>query len=126
MALLGYQPEGGFGGGQIGYNIQRGNIVFGLEADFEGADINGSKTANGTYTDPAGNQYAASLGLKTTLDWFGTLRGRVGYTFDRALVYGTGGFAYGHVKDEATLAVPGLGVASGSKELMHRLRWRRR
>ncbi len=26
-------PAGGFGGGQIGYNFQRGNIVFGVEAD---------------------------------------------------------------------------------------------
>src|SRR5262245_35254995 len=30
-------PSGGFGGGQIGYNFQRGNIVFGVEADFQGA-----------------------------------------------------------------------------------------
>ena len=35
----GLDPAGGFGGGQIGYNVQRGNIVFGLEADIEGADI---------------------------------------------------------------------------------------
>jgi outer membrane immunogenic protein len=30
-----------------------------------------------------------------SLDYFGTVRGRVGYAFDRTLVYGTGGFAYG-------------------------------
>jgi outer membrane immunogenic protein len=30
------------------------------------------------------------------LDWFGTVRGRVGVTFDRALLYATGGLAYGH------------------------------
>ncbi|WP_443189772.1 outer membrane protein, partial [Methylobacterium sp. Leaf94] len=29
------------------------------------------------------------------LDYFGTVRGRLGYAFDRTLVYGTGGFAYG-------------------------------
>ncbi len=67
--------SGGFGGGQIGYNIQRGNIVAGLETDIQGSSISGSNTA--------------------TLDYFGTVRGRVGYAIDKALVYGTGGFAYG-------------------------------
>ncbi len=73
-------PEGGFGGGQIGYNVQRGNIVFGLETDIEGSGISAS-------TD----------GKTSSLDYFGTVRGRLGYAFGRALVYGTGGFAYGQV-----------------------------
>ncbi|MCV5185543.1 outer membrane beta-barrel protein, partial [Escherichia coli] len=34
-------------------------------------------------------------GVSPSLDWFGTVRGRLGYAFDRWLVYGTGGFAYG-------------------------------
>jgi len=37
-------PTGAFGGAQIGYNFQRGNIVFGIEADFEGAGISDSNT----------------------------------------------------------------------------------
>ena len=42
-ALFDYPNRiGGFGGGQIGYNVQRGNIVFGLEADLQGADITDS------------------------------------------------------------------------------------
>ena len=77
----GLDPAGGFGGGQIGYNVQRGNIVFGLEADIEGADI----------SDTAGR-------VTSKMDWFGTVRGRAGYTVGQALVYGTGGFAYGNVK----------------------------
>ena len=68
--------EGGFGGGQIGYNIQRGTFVFGLETDFEASGITGG-----------GINY----------DYFGTVRGRAGVTFDRALLYATGGFAYGDV-----------------------------
>jgi outer membrane immunogenic protein len=35
------------------------------------------------------------------IDWFGTVRGRVGVAFDRVLVYGTGGFAYGNVSQHA-------------------------
>jgi outer membrane immunogenic protein len=81
-------PTGGFGGGQIGYNVQRGNIVFGLEADIEGGDI--SDTVPGTFGDFRGN-------FESKMDWFGTVRARAGYTFDRALVYATGGFAYGNV-----------------------------
>jgi outer membrane immunogenic protein len=71
--------EGAFGGGQIGYNIQRGNLVFGLEADIQGSDI---KQTNGM-----------------VIDYFGTARGRLGYSFDRALVYGTGGYAYASGND---------------------------
>ncbi len=73
-------PTGAFGGGQIGYNFQRGNIVFGLETDFQGSGISDSNGVD-----------------KSSLDWFGSLRGRVGYAFDRALVYATGGLAYGQV-----------------------------
>jgi outer membrane immunogenic protein len=77
-------PTGAFGGGQIGYNFQRGPLVVGLEADFDGAGI----------SDSAG-------GNKSSLDWFGSARGRIGYALDRALVYATGGYGYGHVKNNA-------------------------
>ncbi len=100
---LGAKPEGGFGGGQIGYNVQRGNIVFGAEADFQGADISGSKSL---VVPPQPNSYGIppqyTLGTKSTLDWFGTVRGRLGYSFDRTLVYATGGLAYGHISDTAS------------------------
>ncbi len=75
-------PTGGFGGGQIGYNFQRGNIVFGLETDFQGSAISDS-----------------GWGGKSALDWFGSVRGRLGYAFDRTLVYATGGFGYGNVSN---------------------------
>ncbi len=68
--------NGGFGGGQVGYNIQRGNLVFGVETDIQGSSITAS-------------------GAPSTLEYFGTVRARAGYAFDRALVYGTGGYAYG-------------------------------
>jgi outer membrane immunogenic protein len=35
----------------------------------------------------------------TKIDWFGTVRGRVGYAMDRALIYGTGGLAFGSVEN---------------------------
>ena len=105
-------PAGAFGGGQVGYNFQRGNIVFGVEADIQGGSITDSKTATGTIFN-----LPASLTVKSSLDWFGTVRGRLGYTFDRTLVYGTAGLAYGQITDEATLAVARLGSATGSKSV---------
>jgi outer membrane immunogenic protein len=86
------EPSGGFGGGQIGYNWQGAfgsRLVLGVEADFQGAGIEGEHTGIGT-----------AAGLETNrvnIDWFGTVRGRLGYAFDRTLVYATGGLAYGDV-----------------------------
>lgn len=79
---------GGFGGGQIGYNWQFApNWVLGIEADIQGSSIKSdlSGAINGLGGISAG----------TKLTYFGTVRGRLGYAFDRVLVYGTGGFAYG-------------------------------
>ncbi len=90
LAPWSISPEGGFGGGQVGYNWQgfyHPNLVLGIEADFQGADIKDFVTVGSTT-------------VKSSLDYFGTVRGRVGYAFDRALVYATGGLAYGNVTDE--------------------------
>ena len=83
------QPQGGFGGGQLGYNFQSGSFVYGVETDFQGAGISDSVT--GTSVNGAG------FTSQQSIDWFGTVRGRLGFAFGNALVYGTGGFAYGNV-----------------------------
>ncbi len=36
-------PSGVFGGGTIGYNMQRGGVVFGIEADFGAMGLNGNR-----------------------------------------------------------------------------------
>jgi outer membrane immunogenic protein len=66
------------GGVTAGYNHQFGNLVVGLEGDYNYSGIE-----------------EKGLGIKAALTSFGTLRGRVGVAFDRALVYGTGGYALG-------------------------------
>jgi outer membrane immunogenic protein len=91
-SFAGLAPEGGFGGGQIGYNWQgfyHPNLVVGIEADIQGADITDTGT-DGIFK------------YSSTLDWFGTVRGRLGYASDRTLVYATGGFAYGGLKNDVT------------------------
>lgn len=90
------QPQGGFGGGQVGYNFQSGSFVYGVETDFQGAGISDRVTG----TTALGNSFTSG----ERVDWFGTARGRFGYAFDRALIYGTGGFAYGNVSQHAVNA----------------------
>ena len=95
-------PEGGFGGGQLGFNVQRDRFVFGVEADIQGAGISGR-----TSTEAAlgGGTVITDAWAKSTLDWFGTLRGRAGYAVGGTLLYATGGFAYGGVRDRLNQAV---------------------
>ncbi|ARN83682.1 outer membrane protein [Methylocystis bryophila] len=79
---------GVLGGGQLGYNYQFTPLfVAGLEADFQGSSIGGGSSSFG---GPMG-------GERRSVDWFGTVRGRVGtIAIDpKWLIYGTGGFAYG-------------------------------
>jgi outer membrane immunogenic protein len=85
--------DGFVGGAQVGYNYQIGTFVVGLEADLQWADLGGS---SGTAFVPAGFPPTfVPAGAAGGVDWFGTVRARLGFAFDRALVYGTGGFAYG-------------------------------
>jgi outer membrane immunogenic protein len=94
--------NGFIGGGQIGYNWQVNQWVLGLEADFQGS----GQKADGSFLIAGGgfNCIAACpAGVATTytdkLDWFGTVRGRIGYAMGATgnwLPYVTGGWAYGH------------------------------
>jgi outer membrane immunogenic protein len=86
----GLEGRGGFGGGQIGFNWQQGQLVYGLEADIQGAGIQ-SKIQ---FSSP--DDVNAGRG-KDELVFFGTVRGRLGYAFGSTLLYATGGFAYGDV-----------------------------
>jgi outer membrane immunogenic protein len=86
--------RGGFGGGQIGYNFQTGNFVFGIEGDFAGADI--SQTINGDLGIPF------TVSLKN--DALASLRGRVGIAYNTLLFYGTAGGGWGHNKISVDLA----------------------
>jgi outer membrane immunogenic protein len=78
--------DGGFvGGGQIGYNYQMGSVVLGIETDLQYADITKTSTVF---------VGATPYTIGHNMDWFGTVRGRIGFAFDRALLYATGGLAY--------------------------------
>jgi outer membrane immunogenic protein len=91
---LGVNREGGFGGGQIGYNWQSGQFVFGLEADIQGADIGRTNTV--IFPGGGGTNPSVSTG-RDHIDWFGTARARLGLAVNTALFYVTGGAAFGGV-----------------------------
>ncbi len=92
--------NGGFiGGGQIGYNWQWNSFVLGLEADIQGIAGSNSTATAVTGAGIAGfplNALSGTVSTSKTLDYLGTVRGRIGYLFTPTLlVYGTGGLAYG-------------------------------
>jgi outer membrane immunogenic protein len=99
-------PKGVAGGLQLGYNWQGGaNWLAGFEADIQGT--NQSDTACTPIIcfsqTAAGGGGTDALTAKQTLDYFATVRGRLGLVNNNILYYGTGGVALGHVNE--TVAV---------------------
>jgi outer membrane immunogenic protein len=94
-------PGGFIGGGQLGYNHQIGQWVWGLEADFSGAGIKGSETKVQVVSSVSIPSVSAKITgtAEQKLNFFGTVRGRLGFTpVNSVLIYATGGFAYGRVE----------------------------
>ena len=96
IAYSNHSNEGFSGGGQIGYNYQftpGSGVVIGFEADAQYLDFGGRPryATNAAAINPG---FIPVNGTLNTLDFFGTVRGRLGYAFDKTLVYATGGFAY--------------------------------
>jgi outer membrane immunogenic protein len=90
-----FDVNGGMFGGQVGYNWQFGQFVWGLEGDGDWANMRGSTSVLG----------CALPACNTKSDFLATARGRVGYAIDRWMPYVTGGLAVGNVRTTS----PGLG-----------------
>lgn len=93
-------------GGHAGFNWQANWVVFGVEADIDYSDMEGTGTVNLTNAGTGFVPFASSV--TTDYDFFGTFRGRLGAAFDRVLVYGTGGLAYADIEDSASFGFPGF------------------
>jgi outer membrane immunogenic protein len=112
-----FSMDGGVAGGQVGYNWQTTNWVWGLEADAQWSGERGSTVYSCAATPvvggvclpgltflPAGAT-GTTLALNQSLEWFGTVRGRVGFLpVPKVLLYATGGLVYGSIKTSAALA----------------------
>jgi outer membrane immunogenic protein len=97
-----FSADGFIAGGQIGYNWQAGSWVFGIEADANWSNQSGS----GVQTP------LTAWTSSTDVNWFGTVTGRVGYAWDRVLIYGKGGFAWANEDHSQTFG--GVPVSSTS------------
>ncbi len=109
--LSGGNGAGFIGGAQVGYNWQlTSTFVAGIEADIQGVAGSGSNATATTVVPtgltitippavtPTSVNVTTNMSARKSLDYLGTVRGRIGYLFTPALlVYGTGGLAYGGV-----------------------------
>jgi outer membrane immunogenic protein len=115
--------NGVVGGEQVGYNWQKQNWVWGLEADIQGTGERGSRGFTcpaGVCTPPTATFRgigavinpgdAVPVSLDQKIAWFGTVRGRAGVLVSpKVLLYATGGLAYGEVRSNETIGgLPGV------------------
>jgi len=101
-------PSGVVGGGQYGFNMQRGCFVLGMEADFSGSGLEGTKTVS-PVVQIDGISTPGTLSSHEHLHWFGTARPRVGYAVSPTLLlYGTCGLAYGNEYYSANTIYPAV------------------
>jgi outer membrane immunogenic protein len=91
-------------GGQIGYNWQVQNFVYGLEADINWVDGDGSTTTR-----------AFGAAFSTDLPWLATVRARAGITTSPTLWYITGGLAVGKVKNSVPVLFGGYPTDNDTK-----------
>ncbi len=140
LSRRGGDDGGLLGGGQVGYNMQFGSFVVGIEADAQAidlGDVSGTNLATGGQV--AALRFAPGFGIRAPIapvtnnvffarnglldssddtDVFGTVRGRLGMAFGQALIYATGGLAWktdGDDDDNGRVgANPGLAFYRGS------------
>ncbi len=88
------------GGGQIGYNYQWQDLVFGIEADASGSTADIKRRSATGYTEENAEYPPVYYGFDdhATINFMATLRGRLGISFNdnKALLYATAGGVYAH------------------------------
>jgi outer membrane immunogenic protein len=97
-----HDTSGPLGGIHAGYNFQQGQFVFGLEGDLELANVEGTVALTGS-----GAFAGFGLRSRTSVDFQGSLRGRVGFAlFDRLMLYGTAGLAVANIENAYGAILP--------------------
>jgi outer membrane immunogenic protein len=113
VADVGGRPNGVIGGGHVGYQYQinqwswfsSSGVVLGLEGDVNGTSLKkdiGLAFADGTIVT-----------AQARADVQGSIRGKLGVAWDRALIYATGGVAFGGFNTDFSVANPGFVTAGG-------------
>jgi len=111
-STLSTNANGFIGGGQIGWNWQWYQFaVLGVEADFSGLAGKGSNSFTTVLpVDGSGDKLASTTSVDRRLEFLGTVRGRLGFALDRLLIFGTGGYAYGHAQSSTTITQTCIGL----------------
>lgn len=112
---IGGTPNGVIGGGNVGYNYQINQFVLGLEGD-----VNGTSISN---TGAAGFADGTVVTAHTNADIQGSIRGKVGLAWDRALIYATGGVAFGGFNTDVSVANAALGIFGNGNVSTTRVGW---
>ena len=99
-----HDVEGWFAGGQVGCDIQSGAFVFGIEGQAAWADIDGGDS----------NIFTTAFSSHSRIEFIGTVTGRIGYAWDRVLLYVKGGGAWVRDKHwQIDVLNNGITLASG-------------
>ncbi len=110
---LSHKNDGFMIGGQLGFNLQVSPMfLLGLETDLQGVIGKSSGGASfGALAPIAGEAIVSTAIARSRLDYFGTLRARVGVVASPAfLVYATGGLAYAGVRSSVLFQQQILGA----------------
>lgn len=97
---IGGNPSGVIGGAHLGYQVQINQWILGIEGSVDGSSL--SKTVTVGFPD------GTSLTANTSADVQGSIRGKLGIAWDRFMIYGTGGVAFGGFNTDLSVAGTGL------------------
>ena len=104
-------------GAQAGYNWQTNAFVYGFEADMSAMHLKSEmNTALATGLPTTANTDA-------TMDWYGTVRGRLGWAPGPVLFYGTGGLAYGKIDLNSSMNMPGVPMSVNAQTSSVKVGW---
>jgi outer membrane immunogenic protein len=113
-ARLSLYDNGFGGGGQVGYLMQFGNLVAGVEADITATDIDRTRAITLTPGPRVDTRVSSEM------NYFGTVKGRIGITFpgflsffQQTMIFATGGLGYADVENRAQISVSGGGFSAG-------------
>jgi outer membrane immunogenic protein len=119
-------PNGAIGGIQLGYNWQASpHLLAGFEADLQGsAQTDTSCTALACENQTNGANSGANFNtVQQQLDYFGTLRGRLGVINGNILYYATGGAAFGHVTQSVSVNASQVGIFGSASSSADMIGW---
>jgi outer membrane immunogenic protein len=114
-AAFSYNTSGVIGGAHVGYNLQLNQFVIGLEGDVDGTSqskqFNGNLPFGTSLVGTGFGSLSAPLGgtvnVNVNHNIEGSIRGRLGYAWDRVLIYATGGVAFGGFNGNVSGNFPG-------------------